>query len=72
MSYSSSLNLTDGELMKLTRFLSRCQIGEYTNDDGYAYPVKDMLADMAIMIFPSELNIPNDATHILWFEYERK
>jgi hypothetical protein len=38
------------------------------NDDGFGFPVKDNLADEDIMIMPSSIClIPNDATHIVWY-----
>ena len=42
--------------------------GAFIDYDGFGYPVKDKLADGSITIIPSRVkNIPDDATHIVWY-----
>lgn len=47
------------------RFVEKSAFIDY---DGWGYPVKNKKYDGDIQIQPSTINkIPNDATHIIWF-----
>jgi hypothetical protein len=58
--------IADGYLLTREEFIEDCKNKFFTDYDGYGYPVKNGKV-ATIKIFPSQLNIPEDATHIIWF-----
>lgn len=56
-----------GDLMDVEAFRNACKTGMYTDYDGHGCPVRDnLMADEEIK--PSQVaTIPNDATHVMWF-----
>ena len=68
--YTRSLIIDDySDLMTVKEYLICITTGMFTDYDGYGYAVKDCHIDESKSIFPSSGidNIPNDATHIIWF-----
>lgn len=67
--YTRSIVNSYGELMTVKEYLINIAMGAFTDYDGYGYAVKDCHIDESKSIFPSSGidNIPNDATHIIWF-----
>jgi len=64
------MNLMEiGDLMSVEDYLENVEAGGFIDYDGYGYPVTDGEYNSDIRIFPSEYdkNIPEHATHILWF-----
>lgn len=60
--------LSDGELMTVDDFRQQVRISAFIDYDGYGHPVRDGKMDRSIDILPSKIEaIPEDATHILWF-----
>jgi hypothetical protein len=65
--YGKTLNKED-DVYTVEEFLNCVKTGLFIDYDGFGYPVKDKLADKSIMIKPSKVfQIPDDATHIVWF-----
>ena len=59
-----------GELMSVEKFVEYCEDLMFIDEDGMGSPVKDnmMAGGFDNYVYPSELhNIPEDATHIMWF-----
>ena len=61
-----------GDLMTVEEFKENCECGGFTDYDGFGHPARiETLKDGKASkqrIYPSERNlIPNDATHIVWF-----
>ena len=56
-------------LMTLDEFKAGISVGAFDNFDGFAFPVRDGKADQSIFIELGEDydEIPDDATHIVWF-----
>lgn len=53
--------------MTIKEFNERCDKKGFIDYDGFCYPVKDNKHAM-LQIYPSERHlIPDDATHIVWF-----
>jgi len=79
MSYSKPVKFTktgqygcgpeyEDDVYTVEEFKKCCANHSFVDYDGFGYPVKDRLADEEIFIKPSRLsNIPDDATHIIWF-----
>lgn len=58
----------EDDVYTVKEFNEFCECGAFIDYDGFGHPVKDSLADYSIDIFPSSLeDIPEDATHIIWF-----
>lgn len=56
------------EIQDIKEFKEACAAGLFIDSDGFGYPVKDGMANPSICITPSELHkIPENATHILWY-----
>lgn len=56
-----------GDLIPVDQFLEGVAANFFTDDDGFGHPVKDGLVDEKTRISPEDLNIPKDATHVVWF-----
>lgn len=72
MPYSREVKTTGqyrDDVYTVDEFLVCCRTSLFTDYDGFGYPVKDGMADKSIMIKPSMAAefIPDDATHIVWF-----
>ena len=64
--YGSELD--EDDVYTIKEFKQSCESGAFIDYDGFGYPIKDKLADNKIIIRPSQLeDIPNDATHIVWY-----
>lgn len=58
----------EDDVYTVKEFREACACGGFIDYDGYGYPVKDGKADPDVIIQPSRLGeIPDDATHIVWF-----
>ena len=58
----------EDDVYTVGEFKEYCDDGAFIDYDGFGYPVKDGLADTKIFIKPSKLDdIPEDATHIVWY-----
>jgi hypothetical protein len=58
----------EDDVYTVEEFKHFCRIGAFIDYDGYGHPVKDHMADNRITIKPSKLSkIPEDATHIVWY-----
>lgn len=65
--YDKTFDSKDGDLMTVYTFTRAVEAGAFIDYDGFGYPVKDSMM-AAVRIYPSQLEqIPEDATHILWF-----
>ena len=59
---------SDDHEMTIGRFNENCENGSFIDYDGYGYPAKFGKMNPKIKIYPSRrLEIPADATHIVWF-----
>lgn len=57
-----------GSLYTVDEFKRQCTIGTFVAGDGFGSPIKDGWLDPAYDVYPSRLQeIPEDATHILWY-----
>jgi len=57
-----------GDLMTVADFVDNCKDNFFVDYDGNGHPVKDGKMMWSLTIKPSRLDmIPNDATHIMWF-----
>lgn len=67
--YTELVDLDDCHLMTVDEFKKAVESGSYIDDDGDGYPVSDGKMDSEMLIRPSEAAyaIPDDATHIAWF-----
>ena len=58
----------EDDVYTVKEFKEFCKDGAFIDYDGFGYPVKDKMADPSIWIKPSKLGmIPEDATHIVWY-----
>lgn len=58
----------EDDVYTVAEFHRFVQDGSFIDYDGHGYPVKDKRADKSIVIKPSKLyRIPEDATHIVWY-----
>jgi len=58
----------EDDVYTVEEFKQYCESKAFIDYDGFGYPVKDRKADESIHIKPSTLeDIPEDATHIIWF-----
>ena len=57
-----------GEIMTVDNFRDAVAAGAFIDYDGFGYPVKNGKYDDDFVIIPSQVSkIPDDATHIMWF-----
>lgn len=58
-------------IYKVGKWKMHCANGYLDDYDGFGHPAKDGLMDMRVFIKPSQRDenghIPEDATHIIWF-----
>jgi hypothetical protein len=65
--YGNTKNGED-DVYTVEEFKERTRSGMFIDYDGHGYPVKNSTANTGIIIRPSKINdIPEDATHIVWF-----
>ena len=58
----------EDDVYTIKEFIENCESGGFIDYDGFGYPVKDSKACTQIIIKPSRVaEIPEDATHIIWF-----
>lgn len=59
----------EDDVYTVAEFMDHVREGSFIDYDGHGHPVRDGLADETIFINPSSAHalIPNDATHIVWF-----
>jgi hypothetical protein len=57
----------EDDVYTVEEFLTHVKNGQFIDSDGFGHPVKEKLADPQWFIRPSELNIPEDATHVVWY-----
>lgn len=58
----------EDDVYTVAEFRERCDSGSFIDYDGHGYPVKDKLADESVIVKPSRIGeIPDDATHIVWY-----
>jgi hypothetical protein len=58
----------EDDVYTVEEFKEIVELGAFIDYDGYGHPVKNKLADISIIIKPSNLSlIPSDATHIIWY-----
>ena len=55
-----------GEKMTIEEFINSVNAGAFTDYDGYALAYNEKILYGKI-ILPSNIIIPDDATHIVWF-----
>jgi hypothetical protein len=64
--YTETLS-TFGHLMTVEEFRECVKIGGFIDYDGFGHPVKDEKMS-SIVVYPSKVvEIPADATHIMWY-----
>lgn len=57
-----------GDLMTVKDFRDACKVGAFIDYDGFGHPVKRGKMAGEITVIPSKVDeIPEDATHIIWF-----
>ncbi len=57
-----------GDLMTVAEYLECVECGAFIDYDGFGYAVKDGMVDEETFMYPSQRHeLPEDATHILWF-----
>lgn len=58
-----------GDIFTLEEFLDCCDAGGFTDYDGFGHPIKDGKQCSHVAICPSERHwsIPQDTTHIIWY-----
>lgn len=57
-----------GDVMPVSEFKDAVHAGVFIDYDGHGYPAQDGVMNRDIKILPSTVaNIPEDATHIIWF-----
>lgn len=67
MQYDEKVDIDSGDLMTVEEFKKCVKGGFFIDYDGYGNPVKNNKL-MQLDIYPSKLrDIPNDATHIIWY-----
>jgi hypothetical protein len=60
--------LDKDDVYTIAEFKEFCEEKLFIDYDGFGHPAKGDLADTSIIIKPSALNlIPEDATHIVWY-----
>ena len=58
----------EDDVYTIEEFEAHCRCGAFIDYDGFGYPVKAKKANNTIVIQPSNLHdIPEDATHIVWY-----
>ena len=57
-----------GDIFTVASFIELCEMGMFTDWDGYGYPVKDNKMDAQRTIVPTTIHeVKYQATHIVWF-----
>jgi len=57
-----------GDVMTVDEFVKLCEIGMFTDYDGFGYSVYGDRVDNQTFVIPSKrADIPDLATHIIWF-----
>ncbi len=56
-----------GDLLSVEDYRDMVEMGALIDYDGFGEPVRDGFVDKDWVVIPSHDNIPEDATHILWF-----
>lgn len=57
-----------GDLMTVEEFKANVESGGFIDYDGMGHAVRGDEVDESFYVYPSEVDkIPEDATHILWF-----
>ncbi len=56
-----------GDVIPLEEFREAVASNFFTDWDGFGHPMKDGLEDTSISVYPSTMEIPEDATHIAWY-----
>jgi len=60
--------MDEDDVYTVKEFKEFCESGAFIDYDGEGAPVKDGYADLKVIVKPSKLDlIPEDATHIVWF-----
>jgi hypothetical protein len=59
----------EDDVYTIEEFLELVECGAFIDYDGFGHPVRDSLSDEDIWVKPSTVktSIPEDATHIVWF-----
>lgn len=59
----------EGLIMTVEDYIDSVKTNSLIDDDGYGHPVKDMMKDTQLHLWPSEgrNHIPLDATHVIWY-----
>jgi hypothetical protein len=68
-SSTNNYGCTDGsDVYTVEEFRGACRSGGFMDYDGFGYPVKDNMINITISVNPSQVHlIPEDATHIVWY-----
>ncbi len=56
-----------GDLLSVDEFLDMAESGALIDYDGFGHPVRDGFVDEGWYVQPEAMNVPEDATHVLWF-----
>ena len=56
-----------GDLLPVDDYREMCACHSLIDYDGSGNPVRDGFVDRGWEVVPSQGNVPEDATHILWF-----
>lgn len=64
--YTKPFDLPEDRLIPVDHFLEGVAANFFTDDDGFGHPVKDGLVDEKTRIYPEDLDVPKDATHVVW------
>lgn len=66
--YTTEVDENSGTLMAVEDFKICIDQGVFTDYDGYGCPVKDGMEKPTQLVYPSRIkHIPEDATHIIWY-----
>lgn len=58
---------TDDCLFDINEFKKAVEENYFQPNDGYSYPVKDMLIDKTTIFYIEDtIKLPTDATHVVW------
>lgn len=56
------------DVYTVAEFRECCDCGAFIDYDGFGQPIKNNMINTAITVIPSKVNeIPEDATHIVWY-----
>ena len=66
---TNNYGCVDGaDVYTVDEFKFACRDGAFVDYDGDGHPVKDHMINTSILVKPSKWNeIPEDATHIVWY-----